>query len=212
MALREIQIDNPPVGMEFRPVYQTAIGAYGQIPHNFGSPYWMFDFSYNPMKVDEADDFEALLDDSEGVHVFSMFDASREYPKQHREAIKAGAADSIVLDVTVTGMSAPNREWTVVIPSGEVITKGDRIAFNDTARGIQVYNRAQETITGTGAATTLTVAVRPRYTITGISETMERIRARCRFSVDLNKGSRKIGVALEHRYTLSGIEYFGALS
>jgi hypothetical protein len=211
MALREIEINNVPVDLQFRPIYQTTLGAFGQIPHNFGSPYWMFDFKYNPMKVDDADEFERVLDDSEGIHVFSIFDPSRPYPKQHRAAIEAGASESIVQAVTVTGMSRPSRTWSLTIPDGEIISKGDRLAFVDTARGIRVYNRAQETVTGDGGSADIEVAVRPRYTISGITEPAERVRPRCWFNVDLNKGDRRIGVALEHRYTLAGIEHFGPL-
>lgn len=211
MALNEVLINDVPVDVVFRPVFPTAIGKHGQIPHNFGSPYWVFDFRYNPMKLDQASEFESTLDESEGVHVFSIYDPARLYPKQHRAALLSGGNESVVQDITVKGMTRATRSWTVNAPLGEIITRGDPLAYVDTARGRRIYVRALETITGTGQDQTLKVNVRPRYTIAGLTEIAERVRPRCWFNVDLNDGGRRVGAALEHRYDLSGVEHFGTL-
>lgn len=211
MALNEIILDQVPVSLTFRPIFPSSKPSHGRIPHNVGSPYWVFEYNFNPMKLDPATEFESLLDEGEGIHVFSLYDPARLFPKQHRAAIEGGASESVVQAVTVKGMTRATRSWTINMPVGETITRGDPLAFLDTARGRRIYARALETLNGTGADQTLTVNVRPRYTVSGLNETAERIRPRCWFDVDVNAGERSVGVALEHRYSLSGIEHFGPL-
>ncbi|CAM3780171.1 hypothetical protein [Litorimonas haliclonae] len=217
MSLRVINIGGDAQGLTFRPVYQTHYDKYGQVPNNFGSPYWAFRADFIPLKGLEAREFEAALDEGEGIHILGIYDYARLYPWQHQEAIENGASETIVKEVLVKGMSRANSTLSLQIPPGETVTVGDPIAFKD-AFGITHYFRVglDATMTGTGTGLgdikAVKVKIRPRYDLSSVTIAATRIRPRCLFQVDLNEDSRQTGSGRFTTHNLSGFEYFGAIS
>lgn len=162
----------------FKPFYPGASAPeFGLQQHSAFSPHWICELTLPAKELKEYREIEALLAETEGIGIVNAFDPRFPYPSKY----KVGDA---IPDIDVLAMSRANRTITVTGTPGDVIEKGDPIAF--THNGRRYYFKAMKRLLMTGGDLPLEVYLRPRETIASFRETIDRVRPAMRFSININ--------------------------
>jgi hypothetical protein len=175
---------------------------YGKQLHAYADPYWMFELTLPPQKEATRRDIEALLEFSEGINVFNVYDPRVPIPAHH-------SSEGAVPALTVKQTDRATSRIMVNGTNGDVITKGDPIAFTKSNK--RHYYKAAETVTVSGIDQWLEVFLRPRETIGDVNVVADRIRPTCRFVIDMDNYGGLTNANNVTEFTLRGVEYWGEI-
>lgn len=190
--------------IKFMPVRGVFDPVYGKQMHQYSSPFWMFELTLPPAADATRAAVESVLQRSEGISVFNVYDPRRPIPAYH-------SSEGVVPALNVKGVTRATSSITVNGTNGDVITEGDPIAFTD-ADGRRHYYKASEDLTLTGLDQTLDVFIRPRIDLASVDIVADRIRPTHRFSVNVND-TGGLTTARDDRteLMLKGVEYWGVV-
>lgn len=191
-----------PSSVKIRPMRQVHDPVYGKQLHQYADPFWMVELTLPPHKEETRREIETLLEASEGIGVFNVYDPRVPIPAHH-------TSEGAVPALTIKDAERSGSRLLVNGVDGDVITKGDPIAF--TYQNKRHYYKAAETLTLSGIDQWLDVYIRPRVDFDSQNIVAERIRPTNRFVVNINDTG---GVTTSDDVTvfnLKGVEYWGEI-
>ena len=153
MAYCGYQPDAVPLRLQSRQeMSRTARATYGK---DLGPAVWFGEFVTQPLTLDDAVDFEAILNSLDGViRQFEAGDLRRPYPKAHA----SGAFnDTAFLSDVQAGGGAIKINGTDI---GFTVSRGDYFEF-DYPNGVRALHQAMETVTSVSGGETAFFEVRP---------------------------------------------------
>ena len=199
-----------PNSVRFRPSYFTHKPEFGKASHVFRSPYWMVEYILPPKKEMDRRDITVFLSETEGKHVVNFYDPRVPVPAAYGDLIKCGSPESIIPDLNVKATTKATSSIVVNGSVGDRITKDDPIAF--TYNNIRHYYRAKTDLVLDGTDQTLDVYLRPRYTLGGLDIVTDRVRPTNRFLIDINQIDDLTTSDGVTSFTITGVEFYGALT
>lgn len=202
-----------PNSIKFAKSYRTHPPEFGKQNHVFGSPFWTFELTLPPKDNDTRREIEAFFAKTEGRDVVNVYDPRVPYPKFYQNHPTHNGRmeyEAVIPDLVVKQTITSSSSIVVQGTSGDVISIDDPIAF--THLGYRHYYRSLETLVLDGTDQTLSVALRPRFNLTGLTTLAERIRPTQRFLIDINDIGGMTDVNMFTEYMLKGIEFPGAIT
>lgn len=194
-----------PIDVSFKPRYQRSSNEFGAQSHEYGSAYWMCEFTMPPV-FNEATRraMEKAIHTNDGRGLFGVFDRRCPYPLAH-------GPSTTLTSLTVISMNKATSTLEVSANVGaETLSVGDPIAFTYLNRRYY-FKVTTEVSLSKLIPTTVEVMIRPRVTAIGMNVAAERVKPVAYFNVDVNpmEGQTTLnGTPI----TLSGVEYWGDIT
>jgi len=198
-----------PNSIMFKPRRFIHTPVFGKQIHQFASPHWEFELTLPPTAEKDRRDIAAIMNDSQGVGVFNVYDPRVPIPAYYHSQRKSDSITSIVKPLTLIGATRSARTLTIQGVNGDRITKDDPFAF--LHNGVKHYYRAVEDLLLDGTQQSIKVALTPRYDITGQSIAIDRIKPTCRFQIDINNMGDLTNADGFTSITLRGVEFAGSI-
>lgn len=136
---------------------------------DFGSALWGATYTTEPLRNDDAADFQAVLNSLDGViEVFEAWDLRRAVPRAHRD----GSAQDGVLET----VNANNKAMTLSgLAANQIVSRGDYLSF--VYGNNRALHQAMETVAADGAGLTPEFEVRPHLRAGWALDTVVNLRA-----------------------------------
>lgn len=141
---------------------------------DFGSALWIANYSTLPLDIDDALDFEAILNSLDGVlGSFYAGDLRRPYPRLDPKGEAIAGSNPQISWFGVNGKSLALSG----LPPGYVLSRGDYLSFDYGAGPSRAYHQVMEPATADGSGETGGLELRPHIrpgAIVGASVTLAK--------------------------------------
>lgn len=209
----EVDWDWLPQDIKFECVHLVDEPRQGLQRVQYGSPYWVFEMSFDTRKEQERKEIAALIARSEGLMVFNVYDPRTPLPAffgemrgRWNEIENLGAT---LPELAVKSVSRSQSALLVQGQQNQVISVGDPMEF--THNGVRHYYCAAQNLLTDGSEQVLEVYLRPRISIGSIDIPLNRVKPRQRFVIDMNSITMVTEANRFTNFNLSGIEFHGAI-
>lgn len=196
--------------VEFKPSYAVHKPEFGKQIHAYMSPYWMFELALPPKDMKQRRAIESFLARTEGTAIVNVYDPRVPVPAYYHKLDGPRRPQGMIPDLFVKAMDTASSSLVIAGRDGDLITTGDPIGF--THAGVRYYFKAHHDLWLDGSDQTLEVFIRPRETISGLNIQVVREKPTARFLIDINKTGGRTGLNRFTNYSLSGVEFWGAVT